>query len=164
MNQVLLLKPIVGIVALLLLTNCTKKQEPEKESKIGLEQAMKGVEQAEEGFKGMREKGETLQQKIDEQTKFLDATIAKHTSILTNRVAAEEKLIAGLPAAKQSVLLPLLADLKQQVSGVEVVFREYRQAPSAKVEESKDKLQKALEKLNSAFAQFDAKVSDEEVK
>jgi hypothetical protein len=148
----------------LLLTNCTKKQEPEKESKIGLEQAMKGVEQAEEGFKGMREKGEALQQKIDEQTKLLDATIAKHISILTGRVEAEERLNAQLSAEKQSVLLPLLADLKQQVSGVEAAFREYRDAAPAKVEESKDKLQKTLERSNAAFANVDAKLREAEAK
>jgi hypothetical protein len=152
-----LLRPATGIVALLIFSNCTKEQEPEKESKIGLEQAMKGVEQAEVGFKRMREKGEGLQQKIDEQTKLLDATIAKHLSILASRAEAEEKLISALPAERQAILLPVLAELKQQVPGVGFAFREYRDASPEKEEESKRKLQNTLEKWNTAFAELDVK-------
>jgi predicted nucleic acid-binding Zn-ribbon protein len=125
---------------------------------------MKGVEQAEDGFKRMRDKGEALQQKIDEQTKLLDSTIAKHVTILTSRADAEGKLIAALPAEQQTALLPLLTDLKQQVSGVEAALQDYRSAPSAKVDESKAKLQAALEKLNTAFAQLGAKLHEPEAK
>jgi len=125
---------------------------------------MKGVEQAEEGFKGMREKAEGLQRKIDEQTKLLDATMAKHVSLLKGRVEAEEKVVASLPVERQTILLPLLGDLKQQVSGVEAGFREYRDAPVSKEEEFREKVQKALEKLNADFAQLDAKRRDAEVK
>ena len=114
-NQMHLAKRALGIFLLVLLTGCTKKQEPEKESKIG-------------------------------------------------RLDADEKVVAGLPAERQTILLPLLLDLKQQVSGVEAGFREYRDAPFAKEEEARGKIQKALEKLNTDFTQLDAKVGDAEVK
>jgi hypothetical protein len=156
--------PSVAIAALLTLSSCTKNPEPEKESKIGLEQAMKGVEQAEERFKRMRENGEVLQQKIDEQTKLLDSTIAKHLGLLASRVDAEEKSVLGFPAEKQTALLPLVADRKQQITVAEAAFRDYRDAPPRKVEELKAKLQSFLEKLNSTFAQLAVKAREAEAK
>jgi chromosome segregation ATPase len=149
---------VFGFVALLALANCTKKQEPEKVSKNGLTQAMKGVEQAEEGFKAMRERSESLQQKIDEQTKLLDATIVKHVSLLADRADADDKMISGLSAEKQTPLRPKVTDLKQQVSGVEAMLREYRDAPSGKLEEPRRKIREAIEKLNAAFTQLEAEI------
>jgi DNA repair exonuclease SbcCD ATPase subunit len=149
---------VFGIVAPLALANCTKKQEPEKVSKDGLTQALKGVEQAEEGFKGMRERSEALQQKVDEQTKLLDATIVKHVSLLADRADAEDKLLSGLSAEKQTPIRPKVTDLKQQVAGVEAMLREYRDVPSGKLEESKRKIREAIEKLNAAFAQLEAEI------
>ncbi|MEA3208545.1 MAG: hypothetical protein QOE70_1602 [Chthoniobacter sp.] len=147
-----------GVFALLVLANCTKKPEPEKVSKDGLTQALKGVEQAEEGFKGMRQRSESLQQRIDEQTKLLDATIAKHVSLLADRADAGDKMISGLPAEKQTPLRPKVTDLKQQVSGVEAMLREYRDAPSGKLEEPRRKIREGVEKLNAAFAQLETEI------
>jgi len=147
-------------VLVALFPSCTKKQDPEKESKIGLEQAMKGVEQAEEGFKRMREKGGALQHKIDEQTKLLDATIAKHVGVLGERVSAGEKMLSNLPFEKQTALRPMLPDLKQQVASVEAALREYGGAASSAEEEAKRKLQAALEKLNATTAQFEAQMRE----
>ena len=150
----------IALLLSLYLMGCSKEAEPAKESKEGLEQALKGVEQAEEGFKRMRERGDTLAQKVDEQTKLLDSTVAKHLGILTGRVNSLEKLVLALPAEKQAAFGPGLAELKQQVHGVEAAFREYRDAPEGKVDESADKLQQLLEKWNAACAQLEAQVRE----
>lgn len=155
-------RTVSAAFAALCLAACTKEAEPAKESKEGLEQAMKGVEQAEEGFKRMRERGEALQQKVDEQTKLLDSTIAKHLSVLTNRVGTTEAAIARVSAEKQPALAPMLAEAKQQLKNVEDTFREHREAPTEKAEESSRKLNELLEKLNAACAQLEAKVRETE--
>ena len=79
-------------------------------------------------------------------------------------IDTEEKSVAGLPTDRQSFGAAALADRKQQVSGIEAACRDYRAAPSAKVEESKAKLQTALDKVNSGLAQLDAKLLELEAK
>lgn len=149
---------IFALSGLLLFTSCSKKEEPAAASKDGLKDAMKGVAQAEEGFKRMRERSESLQQKIDEQGKLLDATIGKHVSLFTNRVVADEKAISALPDEKQEALRSKLADLKQQVATMEAAFREYRDAATGKLEESKRKLGESADKANAALAQLEADI------
>jgi hypothetical protein len=170
MNLVLhssVVRAAVATVFFSYLAGCSREPEPAKESKEGLEKALKGVEQAEEGFKRMRERSETLVQKVeeqtrkvDEQTKLLDGTIAKHIGILTGRFSALEKSILVMSAERQTAFNPALADLKQQLSGIEAAFREYRDAPEGKVNESASKLQQLLEKWNEACAQLEAKVRE----
>ncbi|HXV83227.1 MAG TPA: hypothetical protein VEG60_25475 [Candidatus Binatia bacterium] len=139
------------ILWLLLIAGCDSKVSPSAEqAEKALSQAQSGVDQAAKSIGAMRNRSEQLQQKIDHQRSELTALIEKRLALLHQQLADYEQRVERLPASKETVLKPGLADLEKRLTGLAESFRAYRDAPPEKSTASLEQLEESLKNFSKA--------------
>lgn len=135
----------------LLLAGCDSNVSPSAEqAEKALSQAQSGVDQAAKSIGAMRKRSEQLQQKIDHQRSELTALIEKRLALLHQQLADYEQRVERLPASKETVLKPGLADLEERLTGLSENFRAYRDAPPEESTASLEQLEKSLKNFSEA--------------